>query len=464
MRPGRFFGKLSVIRTQHDKAPGLPFADVLSESRIQALLDEWQIEFRERVYSPCVTLWVFLSQVLSADQSCRQAVARLLAFRVAKGQTPCSTETGSYCEARQRLPIELFPRLVRQTGEDLRHQVPEDWKWRGRMVQMVDGTTVSMPDTQDNARAFGKPGNQHGLTSFPVARLVALICWTTGAIWDLTIGPYRGKQTGEQTLFRSLRGVLSRGDVLLGDRFFGTFAEIALMAAQGVDVVFRLNATRRVDFRRGQSLGREDHLVTWNKPVKCPVGLTADEFAALPDHLTVREVRVRVTTPGFRTRTLVLVTTLTDPREITPDDLADLYRQRWHAELNLRSIKSVMHLDVLRCQTADMVRKEIWAHTLAYNLLRSLMCSAAAKHGCSVRAISFKASQQLLQAFHHQLLIAIPTALEPLSNTLIQALGVHRVGDRPDRYEPRKRKRQPKPYPAMKLTRHDERKLCLNHK
>ena len=464
MRPGRFFGKLSFLRTQQDKAPGLPFAEVLAESRIQATLDELSVVFRERIYSPCVTLWVFLSQVLAADPSCRQAVARLLAFRVAKGQSACSTETGSYCEARQRLPEELLQRLVRQTGADLRQEVPDAWKWRGRAVQMVDGTTVSMPDTADNTRAFGKPGNQHGPTSFPVARLVVLICWATGAIWDLTLGPYRGKRTGEQTLFRSLRSALACGDVLLGDRFYGNFADIALLQAQGVDAVFRLNATRRVDFRRGQQLGREDHLVTWDKPRKCPAGLTAEEFAALPDQLTVREVRIRVTTPGFRTRTLVLVTTLTDPDEITKDDLADLFRQRWQAELDLRSIKSVMHLDVLRCQTAEMVRKEIWAHALAYNLLRSLMCSAAEQHGCCVRAISFKASQQLLQAFHHQLLLALPTALEPLCRTLIQALGTHRVGNRPDRYEPRKRKREPKPYPPMQLTRQDERKLCLKHR
>jgi hypothetical protein len=464
VRPGRFFGKLSLLRTQQDKAPGLPFAEVLAESRIHALLDELQVEFRERIYSPCVTLWVFLSQVLAADQSCRQAVARLLAFRVANGQAACSTETGSYCEARQRLPEELLQRLVRQTGEDLRRQVPEAWKWRGRTVQMVDGTTVSMPDTQDNARAFGRPGNQHGSTSFPVARLVVLICWATGALWDLALGPYRGKHTGEQTLFRSLRTALTPGDVLLGDRFYGNFADIALLSAQGVDVVCRLNATRRVDFRRGQRLGSEDHLATWDKPVKCPAGLTAEEFAALPEQLTVREVRVRVTTPGFRTRTLVLVTTLTDPEQITKNDLADLYRQRWHAELDLRSIKSVMHLDVLRCQTAEMVRKEIGVHALAYNLLRSLMCSAADAHGCSVREISFKAGQQLLQAFHQQLLIAIPTALEALCHTLIQALGTHRVGDRPDRYEPRKRKREPKPYPPLQLTRSEERRKCLKHK
>ena len=192
--------------------------------------------------------------------------------------------------------------------------------------------------------------------------------------------------------------------------------------------------------------------------------MTAQEFAALPDQLTVREVRVRVTTPGFRVQTLVLVTTLTDPGQVSKDDLAELFRHRWQAELNLRAITSVMQMDVLRCQTAEMVRKEIWMHALAYNLLRSLMCSAAEQHGCPVRELSFKASQQLLQAFHHQLLIAAPTALEPLCRTLIQALGVHRVGDRPDRYEPRKRKRELKPYPPMKLTRHEERKRCLNHK
>ena len=191
--------------------------------------------------------------------------------------------------------------------------------------------------------------------------------------------------------------------------------------------------------------------------------MTAQEFAALPDQLTVREVRVRVTTPGFRVQTLVLVTTLTDPGQVSKDDLAELFRHRWQAELNLRAITSVMQMDVLRCQTAEMVRKEIWMHALAYNLLRSRMCSVAERQGCSVREISFKASQQLLQAFHHQLLVATCAALSRLCETLFQALRVHRVGDRPDRYEPRKRKRDPKRYPPMKLTRPEERKLCLKH-
>jgi hypothetical protein len=464
MVQGRFFCKLTKLRSEHDKAPGLPFAECLSESRLDGLLTELKVFYRERIYTPCVTLWIFLSQVLSTDHSCNTAVARLLAYRIAQGWSPCSADTGSYCQARQRLPEELLSRLVRDTGAEVHRQAPASWRKHGRAIKVVDGSTVSMPDTPANALAFGKPANQKGHSSFPVARLVVLLCLATGVVLEAALGKYRGKGASELALFRGLQDPFERGDILLGDRLFCTYCDMARLHAQGVDMVFRLHAHRRADFRRGRRLGPHDHLVTWQKPSSCPDWLDAEAFAALPDELQVREVRVRVAIKGFRAKSLVVVTTLCDVDEFSKEDIADLYRQRWQAELDLRSIKAVMQMDVLRCLTPDMVRKEVWAHYLAYNLLRSVMCAAAEEHELPVREISFKGTLQLFNAFYDSIVSATPEHLESLCKTLLEAVTQHRVGNRPDRYEPRKRKRPAKPYPPLKLSREKERKLCLRNR
>lgn len=461
MLHGRFFGRVVELRAGYVSAPALPFSELLSEARIRALLGELGALYRDRIFSPCVTLWVFLSQVLSQDHSCRDAVARLLAFRAARGLLECSASTGSYCQARQRLPEQLLSRLVRQTGHELHERALDGWRFHGRRVKLVDGTTLSMPDTKANAKAFGKPENQTERVGFPVSRVVVLICLATGALLELAIGPYVGKLSGELSLFRSMQGTLKAGDIVLGDCLFGTFCDIAWMVGRGVDSVFGLHGHRTADFRCGRRLGPDDHLITWRKPTQRPDWLSPEEFAEMPAELTLRQLRVRVDVPGFRPRSLVVVTTLIDPRQFSRDDIAELYRHRWHAELDLRSIKTVMQMDVLRCKTPEMIRKEIWAHGLAYNLLRTVMCEAATNQCCPPRELSFKGTLQLLNSFYQQIVIADPSQLEALCATMLTALGQHRVGNRPNRYEPRKRKRAAKPYPPMKQTRAAERKQCL---
>lgn len=460
MLQGRFFRRIVELKSRLDREPSLPFSGVLSRQRITALLKELKALYRDRLYPPWATLWIFLSQVLSADHSCREALSRWLAFRAARGLGPCSTDTGSYCQARKRLPLALLMRLVRDTGRELHRETPHAWRIAGRPVKLVDGSTVSMPDTPDNVAAFGKPRNQHGVSPFPVARLVAVLCLATGAALDLALAPCRGKKTGELSLFRSLKDAFLPNDVVLADRFYCTYCDIARLQRQGVDVVMRQHTHRKSDFRRGLRLGKDDHLVRWRRPTSRPAWMRRQEFAALPAQLELREVRVRVAIPGFRVKSLVVVTTLTDPQQFSRQALAELYRQRWQAELDLRSIKTVMQMDVLRCKTAEMVRKEIWMHLLAYNLLRSMLCATAAEHDLRVRTISFKASLQLLNAFYHSLVTSCREELEMLCTFVLGALREHRVGDRPNRYEPRKRKRPPKPYPEMKLSRHEERKLC----
>jgi Transposase DDE domain len=283
-----------------------------------------------------------------------------------------------------------------------------------------------------------KPG-----LGFPIARAVVVFCLATGAALDAALGRYRGKRTGEAAPLRELADALEPGDVVLGDRSFGSFFDLALWQTRGVDVVVRLHQARRADFRAGRRLGPGDHVVRWAKPDR-PEWLDAATYAALPEALAVREVAVRVPQPGFRTRRLVVATTLWDAGRYPAGALAALYRARWHAELDLRSLKVTLGLDVLRCRMPAMVRKEFWAHLLAYNLIRAVMARAAQDLGCPPRELSFTGAWQAVRAFGERLLGAGAAQAEELHGWLLIVVGSQQVGDRPDRVEPRARKRRPK--------------------
>src|SRR5262245_8201302 len=396
--PGSFHERATLLRRQFLQDGGLPFTSVLTEEALaQALvaIGGWL----DRIYSPLVTLWVFLGQVLSADHSCRAAVARLIAHRVSRGQKPCSCKTGAYCQARKRLPERFFSDVARLVGQNLDARVDRRWLWKGRRVCLYDGTTVSMPDTRENRAEYPLAYNQVPGTNFAIARVGAVISLSCGAILELGICRYAGKGQGEVSLLRRLWDVLRPGDVLLGDRLMSGWAGMFLLKKQrGVDTVSRLSAHRKADFRKGKRLGKDDHLVQWQKPTSIR-SVDRRTYNSLPDSITVREVRFRVEQPGFRTRSVVVVTTLLDPFQASKQELASLYRARWNNELDLRSIKVTLQMGVLRGKTPDLVRKEIWTHALAYNLIRTVMAQAAAGEGVPPRSISFKAALQVLEAF-----------------------------------------------------------------
>lgn len=450
--------QINRLRLQFAQADGLPFAAVLPAARLEQALAEEQATWREDVWTPLLTLWTFLGQVISPDGSCRAAVGRALAWLVARGEPPCRPQTGPYCKARQRLPATLLPRLTRETGQTLAGAVPADWRWRGRRVKIADGSTVSMPDTPANQAAYPQPTSQQPGLGFPLTRIVVVFCLACGTVLDAALGTYAGKQTGETALLRSLTACFEPGDVLLADRFYSGYCDIAFWQQQGVDVVVRLHQRRRCDLRRGRKLGRNDHVVTWTKPAQRPAWLDEAAYAALPATLELRELRVPIAVPGFRTKSVVVVTTLLDPQAYRARELADLYRQRWHAELDLRSLKATLGMDVLRCQTPAMVRQEIWAHLLAYNLIRTVMAQAAVTVGSRPRELSFKGALQTMTAFAERLLGAAPAQAEELHEWLLIAIATHAVGDRPNRSEPRARKRRPKAYPLLKQPRTAARK------
>jgi hypothetical protein len=434
----------------------LPFGSVLTVQDIVDRISQTCVETCDRIFTPVVTLCTFLSQIHSDDPSCRAAVARLSATRVAQGLAPCSPLTGGYCKARQRLAEALLHGLMHQSGQRLQQQVPPAWHWHGRAVKIVDGSGVSMPDTEANQQEYPQPGSQAPGLGFPGARLVVVLSLACGAVLAAAVGRIKGQQTSETMLFHGLHASLERDDVVLADRFYCSYWEVALLLGQGIDVVMRAHQRRVVDFQRGQRLGHEDHLIHWTKP-KRPAWMDETTYAGLPATIEMRELRVRVTQRGFRTRVVLVATTLLDVEVFTKEELAGLYRARWYAELDLRSIKQTMQMDVLRCKTPAMVRKEIWGHLLVYNLLRATMAQAALQHGVVPRQVSLQGTRQTLAAFHNLLAQRSSTARECIVPIVLRAIASHRVGTRPDRYEPRACKRRPKPYPLLRVPRQQAR-------
>jgi IS4 transposase len=428
----------------------LYFASLLGEDHIQEAFGRARWFWQGWIYTPAVTIWVFLAQCLSADHSCRDAVAQLLAWLLAGGRRPCSADTGAYCTARDRLPEEACSRLVRDTGRQVDEDAPRSWRWLGHRVLDVDGSTITMADTAANQAEYPQvPGQKRGC-GFPIARIVVVFSLAVGAVLDATLGKYQGKQTGENSLFRTLHALLQQGDVVLADRYFSGWFDLALLLQRGVHSVVRKHQLRNSDFRTGQRLGRTDHLVCWSKPER-PPWMDPAVYNALPDALTLREVRVQVEQKGFRTRQLVVVTTLLDPQTYSAAEIATLYRRRWQAELNLRSLKIVLQMDHLRCKTPHRVRNEFWMHLVAYNLIRKVMAVAASRAGVEPWTISFKGA---LQTMDHLLpLLHTSVNIDDWCDTLLGAIATHVVGNRPDRFEPRVKKRRPKSYQLMREPR-----------
>jgi hypothetical protein len=469
MRPahyGRFQRQVEFLRQQFLQDGELPFTDVLTAECISQVLEEIQLCWNECVYTPLVTLWVFLGQVLSADQSCTAAVARLIAHRVASGLKACSAETGAYCLARKRLPEHFFSAVAFLVGRKLDARVDSQWLWKGRRVYLYDGSTVSMPDTVENRKEYPLTYNQKPGTAFPVARIGAIISLSCGAILNMGICRYAGKGQGEVSLLRKLWDTLRPGDVLLTDCLMVNFTNIVMLQRRGMELVGRLNkANRSADFRRGIRLGKDDHLVHWYKPTSIR-SLDRKAYSALPEFITVRETRVRVEQPGFRTKFVVVITTLLTPEQASKEELATLYRARWNNELDLRSIKITMQMDMLRCMRPEQVRKEIWTHVLAYNLIRAIMAQTASQHGIAPRTISFKATLQVLTAFQPVIAEQAHRGVEHLDmlyQQMLRAIAQHRVADRPDRFEPRMTKRRPKNFDRLTKPRKEIKREMTKH-
>ena len=442
---------MALFRRRFGDRPTDGLEAVLPAEVLSALVREEVGEYRERLYPPLTTLGLFVGQALSPDGACQDAVARYLSERTARGEAPCGLSSGPYCKARQRLPLKLISRAAQAVGETLERASAADWKWRGRSVKLMDGTTISMPDTAENQSVYPQSGVQKPGLGFPLAMLVGLISLSTGAVLHWALGPCRGKHTGEQALFRTLMPHLAASDVILADRYHCNYFTAALLVEQGVDLVTRQHQRRTTDFRRGKRLGKRDRLVDWIRPGR-PDWMDSETYARMPEHLPMRQTEVAGR---------VLVSTLTDARSVSAGELDALYKQRWQVEVDLRSIKAGLGMDILRAKTPAMIDKEIAAHLLAYNLVRALMSRAAAGARVLARALSFKAALQLLLAFHLQLRLAGNKSASTMTAHLIGAISMLKLPIRPGRTEPHAIKRRPKDHKLLTVPRNIARAAIL---
>jgi hypothetical protein len=441
---------LDAVRGRFARNQGLPFADILTEASILEVLNDHGVEFRDRVFSPVTTIWGFLSQVLNDDHSCRDAVSRIIAHRAANGNAVCSPNTASYCNARSRIPTSVFSTLATRTAQELQVSAHDHWKWNGRSVFIFDGSSVSMPDTPENQAMYPQPPTQRPGLGFPLARIGVLLSLATGACHNLAIAPYKGKGTGETNLFRRMYDTLKPGDVILADALFDDYFIACELCQRDIDIVARAQYERTGSWA-AESRPDGDILV-WQRPNK-PRGMTGEQYRRYPKQLLMREVTVDARDKNNRARQFKVVTTIL-ALSIDGREIGGLYERRWDGEVDIRSIKATMQMDVLRCKTPDMVHKEIWTHLLAYNLLRTVMAVAAHETDIEPRQVSFKGAKQTLTAFAPKIEAAQPEDRAPLIDAMLAAIAYHRVGDRPGRWEPRARKRRPRKAARLTQPRH----------
>jgi hypothetical protein len=449
-------------------AQGGPDDTLLTDEDIQAACQRHGVHFAQQpgaIWAPALTLWTFLWQCASAAKDCASAVARALVWRLGQGQPPCSVNTGAYCKARAKLPEGFLKDLCDTLGRRLEDQAPQHWRWRRRAVKVIDGSVCTAADTQDNQEVYPQRDNLPGGVGFPLLRLVVLFGLATAACLDVAFGAYAGKGAGETTLARLLLPLLAPKDVLLGDRLFATYWIIADVLGRGADCVFRLHAHRSRaggsrSSRLERRLGQRDNLVVWQRP-KRPDWMDQASYAAVPKQLRVRIVWQRLEVPGFRTQEIEIVTTLLDAFEYPAQEVVTLYRRRWEAELNVRSLKTVMKMEHLWCKTPAMVRKEMHGHLLAYNLVRAAMARGAVAAGERPERLSFARTRGLLAEMRGLLVWSEGEFRAGVVRSLEQAVGNCRLVDRPDRVEPRAVKRGPKPYPRLRETRERARQRLL---
>jgi Transposase DDE domain len=431
-------------------------ATLLEPEPLRQLCRDCGHRWRERILGPVTTIHLFVLQVLHGNTACAHL----------PHLSGMAFTDSTYCEARSRLPLAVLQALLRRLVETCKPLTDTTGLWHGHRTWLVDGTGVSMPDTPELQRAFGQPTNQAKGCGFPVARVLALFHAGTGLLQHFLTAPLRSHEMSRVAL---LHPELRPGDVLVGDRAFGTFAHLALLVARGIHGVFRMSQRRVVDFTPGRpqpprwntpkltgrarsrwvrELGPTDQVVEWYKPYVRPVWMTAEAFAALPLTLMVRECQYRVTRPGFRVRSVTLVTTLLDADAYPAEELASLYSRRWGVETDLAHLKTTLGMDVLRCETEAGVLTELTTFAIVYNLVRLVMLEASRRQGVPPERISFVDALRWLSS-------SPPGA--PLPELVVNP-------HRPGRVEPRCKKRRAKKYPYMKRPRRVLRQRLLDQR
>jgi len=404
---------------------------------------------RSRIFNLSVIFWAFLAQVLSPATSCREIVRRVQAWHVAICPLfTFSIQTVAYCKARAKIPEKTLSAIANHLVQHCERHTPSSALWLGRRVKIVDGTTISMPDTAKNQEAYPQPSSQSPGCGFPLMNIVGIFSLASGALLNFAKDTIH---VHESLLFRRLWAFLDKGDIILADRGFCSYCAIASLRDLGVDCVIRLNQNRKTDMRYGKRIGKNDRLQIWQKPIKKPKGLSKEEFAQAPETLTVRVVKINVNVKGFRTSHCLILTTLLDPKAFKIENLGELYFARWSIELRFREIKSICGMDILKCLSPDMILRELLMHTIAYNVVRSLMQKAANEYNVPLGRISFKGTLDTVR--HWAPLInnakSTPSKQKKLISKMLELIAKDLVPERPNRIEPRAIKRRPKSYPRL---------------
>ncbi len=451
--------EFKVISEPFLQGEGLPFSDVLNAELIQRTFRQEDALFaQDDIFSTEIVLWAFLSQSLRDGKgaACSAAVSDIATYMLQTGQAPPSGDTGDYCRARAKLSIPALRRLVTESARRLERDVDASWLWKGRHAKLVDGFTFTMPDTPDNQAEFPQNPAQDPGVGLPIARACTVISLATACVCDLAIGPYAGKETGESALLRDMLHVFDEGDVAVFDRFYCSFMMLALFSRRGVPVCARLHQRRLSDFRRGRRLGRGDHLVTWTRPQR-PAWMSRAMYDQIPETLTLRELQFDVREPGRRTQSLTVITTLTNAKEYTKEDIAGLYGFRWNVELDIRAIKQTLGLDHVRCKTPEMVCRELWVTLLAYNLIRRVIATSAAVHDKQPRCLGFTLACQTILASWMLWSTGSVSNVRNMRAMMLAQIAANEVANRPGRIEPRVLKRRRHRYPLMQRPRDELR-------
>lgn len=412
---------------------------------------------RNRLWNLRLVFWTFLWQVAQTGTSCREAIRQARALCQNAG-LPLPPNTDSpYCQARGSLPLERLQEIHDGLCAEAQRGVAVKELWCGHQVLVVDGSSVTAQDTPANQKTFPQQKVQKFGCGFPIIRLVALLSLATGMLTAWASGPWLSHEVG---LFQTLWDALNPGEVLLADRGFCNWGLLAQCLQRDVHAVFRVKGVRRADFCTGKRLSRNERLVQWRKPWAPAKTVTAQEWALLPEILTLRLVRCRWHISGYRTRQITLVTTLLDRVQYPPEAFSQLYFRRWAMELSLRNLKTTLQMEHLSCKNPENLEREIRMHFLVHNLVRRLMLEAARRHGVPLERVSFAGSLAAARRYAEALLqTRSKHQRRKLIDEMLSVLATDLVPDRPGRREPRAVKRRPKPYPLLTSHRHTFRDI-----
>ena len=385
---------------------------------------------RNRIYTQQKTLSMFVSQSINQDGSCQNVVNKLALNRDKK----TSISTSGYCKARNRLSASTIKNLTKSIAQKNEAKINNHWRFRDRNVYLIDGTTLTMPDTEKNQKEYPQAKSQKEGLGFPICRIVSIISLSTGLMIDANIGKYSGKETGEQALLRPMLHNFTKGDIVLADAMYSTYTLLAYMIEKEIDIVFVQNGarSRKTDFTQGELLSGNDHIITIKAAKSIPTWMSEKEIEELPKTLKIREINISGK---------ILITTMLNPKITTAITIKNLYKEIWNIEVDFRNIKSTLDLHSFKCKSPDMILKEMWINFLAYNLIRTLMLESALYSKILPRQISFKNSLQLYISYLQN----------PRLNykKLLRLIGEKVIGNRAGRIEPRALKKRPNNFPLL---------------